>query len=93
MSRVDEYAAALADGRTVARVSSGMVTSRRRKRVQTMRGVQHHSGYFGYVLVTFDGARRPETFRCCFHQKPKAAREHAAVLSRAFARLIERNPA
>lgn len=77
--------------RKVVSVSSGSVTSRTSKKVHTMRGVQHHSGYYGYVLVTFEGVRRPETVKCCFHKKPKAAREHAESMSRAFARLIPRD--
>lgn len=82
-----EFVAEQVGDRTVVAVSSG-VTSRMPKKVHTMRGIQHHHGYYGSVYVTFEGVRRPETFRCCFHLKPGAARKHAESMAKAFARHI-----
>lgn len=85
---VAEFVAQQVGDRAVKAVSGGQIKIKT-KRVHTMRGVQNHRGYQGYVYVKFEGERRPETFYCCaFHQKPKAAREHAATLSRAFQRQI-----
>lgn len=92
MTTMTEFVAKIADGRTVTAVSDGKVTSRAPKRVHTMRGVQNHWGYYGFVYVTYDGARRPEPVRCCFHTKPGAARKHAESLSRAFTRLMRKAP-
>jgi hypothetical protein len=85
-----EFVAEQVGDRKVTAVSGGKVTSRMPKRVHTLRGIQHHHGYYGYVLVTFEGARQPETMRCCFHLKSGAARTHAEAMSKAFARHIQK---
>lgn len=75
-------------GRKVSHVSGGRISSTVNK-VHTLRGVQHHRGYTGFVYVKFEGERRPETYTCCFHQKARAARLHAEQMSRAFKRMME----
>lgn len=84
-----EWAVEMADGRSIKNVSDPKV-SNTVKKVSTLRGTQHHRGYKGFVYVTFVGERQPTIFYCCnFHQKAKAAREHAATVSRAFRRLMK----
>lgn len=55
------------------------------RRIHTMRGVQVHRGYVGYVTVEGQGSRE---CGCNLHQKRKAAREHAVREARAELKLL-----
>lgn len=83
---INEWAAEQAAGRKITGVSNGSISAAV-KRVETMRGVQRHRGFKGYVYVAFAGERKPEMFRTGFHQKAKTARAAAEQIARAFRRI------
>jgi hypothetical protein len=91
MPSINEWAIEQIAGRTVKAVGTGQVSGAI-KRVDTLKGIQRHRGYRGYVYVTFEGERHPETFRTGFHQKAKAARAHAEQIARAFQRQMAKQP-
>lgn len=91
MPSINEWATAQIAGRTVKAVGKGNIVPKV-KRVHTLKGVQHHRGYQGYVYVSFVDGKWPERYTTSFHQKPKAARAHAEQIARAFRRQMAKQP-